>query len=457
MLIRFNVSNFLSFNEMQEFSMIGGKVRNKYEHLLDDNKLKLLKFAAIYGANASGKSNLISAIDFARTMIVDGFPENHTNKFHKNIEKNKDKSSYFEFEIKLNNKYYSYGFEVVLSKSSIISEWLIELSPDGNDKEIFTRDIKRGQYTISNYFKTKSNTDRLNIYAQDTKSDDSILFLNVMNKNKASLYENNKELSVLKDVYRWIKYQLDINYPDRPISDYSYFTTEKNTDEICNIIASFGTGISKFNVIDMSMDKMPESLPKPIVKDIISKLEKQNKKIKEIDDNDGHVGILLRGDKEFFIFETNKNGEISIKTIEFEHVNSSALFTLSEESDGTRRLLDLIEVLLINNTGKTYIIDEVDRCLHPQLTYKLVEEYLKISKNSQRQLIVTTHESHLLDFELLRRDEIWFVNKDNQGCSSLYSLEAYNERFDKKIDKAYLEGRYGGVPVFSSIFPVKGE
>jgi len=166
---------------------------------------------------------------------------------------------------------------------------------------------------------------------------------------------------------------------------------------------------------------------------------------------------LLRGDKEFFIFEINKEDEISIKTIEFEHTNSTALFTLSEESDGTRRLLDLIEVLLANNSGKIYVIDEIDRCLHPQLTYKLIEEYLKISKNSHRQLIVTTHESHLLDFELLRRDEIWFVNKDTNGHSSLYSLEAYNERFDKKIDKAYLEGRYGGVPVFSSIFPVKGE
>ena len=112
---------------------------------------------------------------------------------------------------------------------------------------------------------------------------------------------------------------------------------------------------------------------------------------------------------------------------------------------------------LSDNKNKVYVIDEIDRCLHPQLTYKFIEAYLNISKDSQRQLIVTTHESHLLDFDLLRRDEIWFVDKDKNGHSSMYSLEAYNERFDKKIDKAYLEGRYGGVPVFSSIFPVKGE
>ena len=108
-------------------------------------------------------------------------------------------------------------------------------------------------------------------------------------------------------------------------------------------------------------------------------------------------------------FEIDINDDITIKTIQFEHSNSSVLFSLSEESDGTRRLLDLIEVLLSENSNKIYVIDEIDRCLHPQLTYKLIESYLKLSKKSQRQLIVTTHESTLLDFELLRRGEIWFV------------------------------------------------
>lgn len=452
MLIRFNVSNFLSFNDMQEFSMIGGKVRSKTEHLSDDSKIKLLKFAAVFGANASGKSNLIAAMDFARSMVVEGFPQGHTNKYHRNVESNKEKPSYFEFEIKLKDRYYSYGFEVILNKSSIVSEWLIELSPDGNDTEIFTRNVKQATYTINGYFKSEKNRERLDIYAQDTKTDDSILFLSVMNRDKANLYKNNEELSIFKDVYEWINSHLDINYPDRPITNYSYFTTEKNTDEICNIIAAFGTGISKFKVVDKSADSLFGSLPKSLIKSIVSDLEKQ---VKKNEDNTGSV--MLRSGKEIVIFKINDDDEIAVKTIEFEHKNTSALFALSEESDGTRRLLDLIEVLLTSNNEKIYVIDEIDRCLHPQLTYKLIKEYLKVSETSQRQLIVTTHEAHLLDFDLLRRDEIWFVDKDAQGNSSLYSLEAYNERFDKKIDKAYLEGRYGGVPIFSSVFPVKGE
>ena len=108
------------------------------------------------------------------------------------------------------------------------------------------------------------------------------------------------------------------------------------------------------------------------------------------------------------------------------------------------------------DTERVYLIDELDRCFHPELTYKFVERFLNFTNNNS-QLIVTTHESRLLDFDLLRRDEIWFVNKNQMGESDIYSLEEYNARFDQKIDKAYLEGRYGGVPVFSTVFPVGEE
>ena len=129
---------------------------------------------------------------------------------------------------------------------------------------------------------------------------------------------------------------------------------------------------------------------------------------------------------------------------------------MTEESDGTVRILDLIEILL-SNESKTYVIDELDRCLHPSLTYKFIEVFLDLAVKRNIQLIATTHESRLLDFDLLRRDEVWFINKRNTGESDIYSLEEYNERFDKKIDKAYLEGRYGGVPIFSTLFPVVEE
>ena len=97
----------------------------------------------------------------------------------------------------------------------------------------------------------------------------------------------------------------------------------------------------------------------------------------------------------------------------------------------------------------------MDRCLHPSLTRKFIQQFFECTQGRAVQLIVTTHESYLMDFKLLRRDEIWFVDKKKEGDSLMYSLEEYNERFDKKIDKAYLEGRYGGVPLFSTLFPVE--
>lgn len=149
-------------------------------------------------------------------------------------------------------------------------------------------------------------------------------------------------------------------------------------------------------------------------------------------------------------------GNIKCETIQFEHENSDNLFLLSEESDGTARILDLLEILL-NNSNKVFVIDEIDRCLHPQLTRKFIEIFLEYAKGHNTQLIVTTHESRLLDLDLVRRDEIWFIEKSNCGNSKVYSLEEYNTRFDQRVDKAYLDGRYGGIPIFNKIFPNIGE
>lgn len=124
-------------------------------------------------------------------------------------------------------------------------------------------------------------------------------------------------------------------------------------------------------------------------------------------------------------------------------------FKISEESDGTIRLFELLEILL-SRKDKTYIVDELDRCFHPCLSYEFIKRFFEYKKNnSKTQLIVTTHESRLLDFNLLRRDEIWFVNKENSGDSKIHSLEDFNPRFDLKIDKAYMDGQFGGIPLFA--------
>ena len=460
MLIRFNVKNFLSFSEREdgrteEFSMIAGKVRNKKGHLYDNGKIKLLKFAAVYGANAAGKSNLVKALEFMRRTVFVGLPEGYSDRYCKADDKNKDKESYFEVEIMLGEKYYAYGFEVILNQGKFVSEWLVELSVDNKEKIIFTRDITKGTYKFGDEVKENGLIDKLNVYAEDVQEDSSVLLLFIMNKNKKTLYQQYEKASVFQDVYMWLRKGLDINYPDRPISDYSYMAKTENVEEVCRIISAFGTGITGFRMVEVPIEKVLAHLPKSIREKLVENIEKKSTDIKNNEKLE-EIGVIMRSNRDFFILSIDKEENVICKTIKFSHGKDNILFNLSEESDGTVRILDLLEVLL-SGEGKTYVIDELDRCLHPSLTYKFVDTFLQLAAQKNIQLIVTTHESRLLDFDLLRRDEVWFVNKRKSGESDIYSLEEYNTRFDQKIDKAYLEGRYGGVPVFSTVFPIKDE
>lgn len=459
MLIRFNVRNFLSFSSREdggteEFSMIAGKVRGKKDHLYDDGKLKLLKFAAVYGANAAGKSNLVKAMDFMRQVVVFGLPDGHTDKYCKVSPENVNVPSYFEMEVLLGGKYYSYGFEVILSQSKFISEWLIELRSDNSEKILFTRDTIAGVYELGGELaNNKGLKDKLDVYADDIRGDSTVLLLSVMNQNKKNLYESYKEAGILKDVFSWMQDSLDINYPDQPISDYSYLARADKVKEVCRMISAFGTGITDFKLVNVPVEKVLHGFPRPAQEKIMSEIEQKkvevrnNAKIKSIN-------MILRSRSDFFIITLDEEDKIKCQTIEFCHGKRNVLFNLEEESDGTVRILDLLEILL-SGDGKTYVIDELDRCLHPSLSYKFVETFLQLATKKNIQLIVTTHESRLMDFDLLRRDEIWFIDKKDTGESDIYSLEEYNARFDQKIDKAYLEGRYGGIPIFSTIFPVE--
>ena len=125
---------------------------------------------------------------------------------------------------------------------------------------------------------------------------------------------------------------------------------------------------------------------------------------------------------------------------------------LSAESDGTLRLLHLIHALYEVQPGKAvYFIDELDRSLHPLLVYKYLEYFLSVCTQSPCQIIVTTHETHLLDLDLLRRDEIWLAEKDSSAATHLYALTEFNVRKDLQVRKGYLGGRFGAVPLLGGI------
>jgi len=219
------------FKEVQEFSMIKGKTKSKSDRIVDADKLKLLKFAAIFGANASGKSNFISSFKYAQTAIVMGIPKKGNASSFKLDASYANKTSYFEFEILVNNDSYAYGFEISLEKNQIVSEWLIQLSPTGNDRTIFNRDVLNGKFQSDLKITSTTLKNKYNVYSDDSKNNTEILFLNEMNRAKGELYKEKSELSVFKDVFDWFVEKLDVNYPNRPISDYSYFRDSENLDD----------------------------------------------------------------------------------------------------------------------------------------------------------------------------------------------------------------------------------
>lgn len=448
MLLNFKVSNFASFDDMQELSMSAGKVRAHSERLYTDNKNKILKFMAIYGANASGKSNLVSAFEFAKTIILDGFTGEFSDLYCKLKEENKGKNSHFEFTILINGKKYTYGFETVLTMQSFKKEWLFELTYGDNKKVVFERDTDVGTFKVDSYFKDAAINERLTIYAEDIKNDSSVLFLSIMNKNKGQLYESNGEIILYRKIFNWFKFRLSVNFSDRPVTNYSYLLNEESIEAIGKLLNNFGTGISRFTLVDVPIEKITNNVPKELIKEITNSLVEQQRFFEG-----KHIGripaIMLRGaeDATMFIIKLSEN-EISAQTLQFNHENTNAFFSLSEESDGTVRLLDLIEILLCDDQEKVYIIDEINRRFHPLLTRKFVEEYLKLAEERNIQLIVTTHESKIMDLDLLRKDEIGFVDKGIMGESTFFTMDTFGERFDKKVCAAYFKGEYDAIPRF---------
>lgn len=452
MLISFTVSNFRSFDKEERFSMVAGKARNFSERTnrISSANVKLIKFKAVYGANASGKSNLVRAIDFMQHAMLHGIPANAAMDYCRVSDNNAERPSTFAVEVVLNNIRYIYGFEAVLNSGLFTKEWMYEVRRQ-HCRTIFYRDVRKGTYDVASYMEDSQLADRLSFYADDIKNDGSILFLRVMNKNKDALYDTYPILAPYRTVYRWFRFKLSVNYPDEPITQYTYFFDSEGSATAEELLARFDTGISKVQVCDEPTEKLIAQFPKRLWSDLVESLTEQKRRYEE-QHQERIPAIILRmqEDHSMYIFELIEE-EVRCKTLKFQHKHGQSLFSLKEESDGTIRLLDLLEVLLANNSDMVYVIDEVSRCLHPLLTKKFIGDFLALAAERNIQLIVTTHEADLMDLDLLRQDEIGFVGKrDEDGTSKIFGLDEFGARFDKRIRKAYLDGEYGGIPNLSN-------
>lgn len=443
MLINFRVKNFKSFKELQNFSMVAGATKLKSERIALIKNMPILKFSAIYGANGSGKSNFVDALSFMQKRLIFGLPKYLSNVNYKLEEKCKNIPSYFEVILLINEKIFSYGFEFLSSTNKFCSEWLYELNGK-DEKMIFERNIIDGKFDKKFDFSKELQT-KLDVYIDEIKDDSENLFLKLIYARK--ILRENEELHFLVDVFEWFAKKLNVTNPKSILTSGEYFIIDERIKDMSKLLKAFDTGILKMDKINVPREIANEMIPAFLLDKVKEDFSNKSHQIK-------NFASLIRINDSMWIIKPIDEEEMQFEKICFYHdLEDKIPFAMGEESDGTNRLIELAEILLTKEENKVFVIDELDRCLHPQMTFHFVSEFLKQAVNNNIQLIVTTHESRLLDFEILRRDEIWFVDK-KANESKIYSLEEFNVRFDKKIDKAYLEGRYGGVPIFDTIFPV---
>ncbi len=432
MLKRFTVENFSSFKEKNFLDLTAGRTEILKNHTIGFKNVRLLKSAIIYGANASGKSNLIKAIDFAKNIVEDSLSGVNTNKKYFRLnEDNKNKFTEFVFELEIDEKFYSYGFNVFLDKKKINEEWLYVIDLKKADK-IFSRKeglIELGK-TLTNH---KDIKNRFEIYADDMKNQTQQLFLSEIAQKKL----DNKNIQIINKIYQWFTDKLIVIYPHTKFNPVSLIASDtKLIEQFKRYLKQFDTGIEDITTIEEDFKKALKDIPSDIINDIENDLNK-----KDISN------ILITSPDGNFIVSKDENEEVVVKKLGLIHKKEiDDIFELKDESDGTKRLFDFIPLISKFSDDYTILIDEIDRSLHPKLTRIFFELFYKLSNKTQ--IITTTHESNLLDLKLVRRDEIWFVEKDKYGASKIFSLNQFKERYDKKIAKSYLLGRYGAVPIF---------
>ena len=442
MLVKITLENYKSFDEKLELSMISSsKIQTNKSHRMKIKQTTLLKNAVIYGANASGKSNLTFAFSFIKGVLINGLTSECTNDFCRNRIENKDRESVFELQFTVGDTFYAYGFSAVLSQRRITEEWLYELMQDGSAHPLFSREGKNIPTTGAAIRLSTEEKRRFSVYADDFAGNETELFLSEMNRNKK--YTERSQLGFFREVFLWIMNNIIVINPNVGILNTDAYYNDESLETISRLIQTFDTGVTNISTRKISIDEMEKMIPEEIIQSIFIQLKKQMQR-----SNVPDMQMTWRFENGFFNIRLKENEEPEISTLVLKHGRSVFDFNFSEESDGTKRLFDLIDMLLTDRPDTVFVVDELERSLHPKLTERFLRLFMEAHEGVRMQIVFTTHEDTIMDQSLFRRDEIWFVERDADNASRIYSLDQFKERYDKKLSKAYLEGRYGAIPVF---------
>ena len=392
MLIQFSVENYLSIKDKVVLSLLASRDNEHPEHLILDGSKNYLKSAVIYGANASGKSNVLNAFWFMVNYVL----TSHNQQVHKAIERSPFKfdketparPSSFEVIFTANGIRYAYGFSV--TDKAVVEEYLYYY-PNGRQALIFERkDTTDFRFTV--------DIDEQNTLKDRTSANK--LYLSV-----ASNWSYAKVIPVLE----WFA-SCQIITKNSVADAYGLEAEQLKDDDYRRVIASM------LRVADFGVQSLQVRDSDPIPSQ--------------------HSDIFTNIDAVHTVQDIGGN-------------TSSYTLNMTEESDGTNSYFKLIGIVKkALDQGTLLVADEMDAHLHPLLTKHLVSLFNSAEFNPNgAQLIFTSHNTNLLDLDVLRRDQIWFTEKDEQtAATDLFSLYDFSIRKDAKVEKGYLIGRYGAIP-----------
>lgn len=416
MLIEFRIKNFRSLRDEQVLSLVASTDKT----LLDTHALKtglkaaphLLKSAVVYGANASGKSNLIKALQYMRGVVLESAALQPGQTFDRLHPFKLDATSgnlptAFEVTFTLGGVRYQYGF--AMNAQRIVSEQLLvykAFKPQRWFERHFDAESGKDVYEFGPGLKGAKN-----LWEGATRP--NALFLSVA-------VQLNSE--ALRPVFDWFANRLVIFNEQSPLSPQ--FAVQMLKQEAQR------KAIREFlRAADISITDIEVATQQAMVHTI------------NFD--------LATGKREEAV------GEQAVDEVKFHHIteHGKAVFDLMDESSGTRNLLFLSGPILdILNKGLTLVVDELDTSLHTLLVQALVRLFHRPEANTGgAQLIFSTHDTSLLDaYGLFRRDQIWFVEKRPDQSSSLYPLLDFSPRKNEALERGYLQGRYGALPFLQS-------
>lgn len=422
MLIEFRCTNFRSIREEQVLSLVAKNTDRTLSSCIIEKKLpglsglSYLRGAAIYGANASGKSNVIEAISFMAEFITSSITDLHPGDMtgvepFKLDSESLTMPSRFEITFVANDVRYLFGFSA--NRIRVLEEYLVAY-PNGAPQKWYHRTYND---ILNKYEWTKSSAFFKQDRSLQDKTRDNTLFLSV------GTQFNHPQLTPVFKWFSWDLRFLNLNAEhDIPYSLTAFrINDEKYKARLLNLIrsADFGVSSARIKKKEVTEDEIKNNHPRSTIES------------RQMID-------FLKSDLQFDVTLSHK-GE-GIEPVEFDFDD--------EESAGTRRFFALIGFWVDTiEKGYTVFIDEIETSLHPILIKELLK-LLLCSENNPKgaQVIFTTHNPVLLDGNLFRRDQIWFTEKAPSGATCLYPLTDYQPRSSEALAKGYIAGRYGAIP-----------